>query len=100
MGPGMHKHVEMLIGRLATDPGLRARFAKQPFEALRAERLELTAVEIEALASLDPAAIRAFAAALDARLRKAACPADSRPEGAITTTTTGPSQGPGKETSR
>ena len=74
----MHKHVELFIGRLATDPGLQARFAKQPFEVLRDQFLELTEVEIEALASIDPAAIRAFTAALDARLRKASL---SRPTG-------------------
>lgn len=66
----MHKHVEQLIGRLATDPGLRERFATQPFEVLSELRLELTEVEIAALVATDPAAIRAFAATLDARLRK------------------------------
>ena len=71
MGAGMHKHVEWFIGRLATDPGLQTRFAKQPFEVLRDQLLELTEVEIEALAAIDPAALRAFTAALDARLRKA-----------------------------
>ena len=81
MGPGMHKHVEMLIGRLATDPRLQHRFAEQPFEALRSERLELTEIEIEALASTDPAALRAFTEALDARLRKAASAAEMRPAG-------------------
>lgn len=67
----MHRHVELLIGRLVTDPALRRRFADHPEEALRAQGLELTELEREALAALDPDAIRAFAAALDARLRKA-----------------------------
>lgn len=70
----MHKHVEQLLGRLATDPKLRRRFAANPEALLRelAESgLELTDVELEALATTDPEAIRSFAAALDARLRKA-----------------------------
>jgi len=70
----MHKNVEQLLGRLATDPKLRRRFAANPGALLRelAESgLELTDVELEALASTDPEAIRTFAAALDARLRKA-----------------------------
>lgn len=70
----MHKNVETLIGRLATDPKLRRRFAESPEAVLRelAERgLELSAVELAALAALDPAALTSFAGALDARLRKA-----------------------------
>jgi hypothetical protein len=70
----MHKHVEQLLGRLATDPKLRRRFAANPEALLRelAESgLELTEVELEALATTDPEALRSFAAALDARLRKA-----------------------------
>jgi hypothetical protein len=73
----MHKNVEQLLGRLATDPKLRRRFAANPGALLRelAESgLELTDVELEALASTDPEAIRSFAAALDARLRKAPLP--------------------------
>jgi hypothetical protein len=70
----MHKHVEQLLGRLATDPKLRRRFAANPGALLRelAESgLELTEIEFEALATTDPEALRAFAAALDARLRRA-----------------------------
>ncbi len=70
----MHKIVELLIGQLATDPELRGRFAANPSRLLRelAERdLDLTQIEIEALAKTDPEAIHSFAAALDARLRKA-----------------------------
>lgn len=73
-GRAMHKHVEQLLGRLATDPKLRRRFAANPLALLRelAESgLELTDIELEALATTDPEAIRSFAAALDARLRKA-----------------------------
>src|SRR5262245_27852024 len=79
IGPGMHKHVELLIGRLATDPSLQRRFTEQPFEVIRAERLELTDVEVAALSATAPAAFRAFTDALDARLRKAAPAAEMRP---------------------
>ena len=99
MGPGMHKHVEWFIGRLATDPGLQTRFAEQPFAVLRELRLELTEVEIEALASLEPTAIHAFSAALDARLRKASLATESRL--ASDKTPTGAARDPQpKETSR
>ena len=70
----MHKNVEALLGRLATDPALRKRFASDAASLLRelTERgFELTKVEIDALASTDPRALSAFAAALDGRLRKA-----------------------------
>lgn len=76
----MHRHVELLIGRLATDPGLQCRFAEQPFEALREQRLELTEIELAALAATDPEAFRAFTAALDTRLRKASPPRPARSE--------------------
>jgi len=70
----MHKNVERLLGRLATDSELRRRFAADPEALLRelAESgLEFTEVELAALATTDPEALRWFAAALDARLRKA-----------------------------
>ena len=94
----MHKHVEVLIGRLATDPGLQTRFAKQPFEVLRELRLELSEVEIAALIATDPAAFRAFTAALDARLRKVSFALETRP--ANGQTPTGSQHGPKKETPR
>lgn len=72
----MHRNVEVLIGRLATDIGLQLRFAKQPFEVLSELGLELTAVEFEALAALHPEALRAFTSQLDPRIRKAALPGD------------------------
>jgi hypothetical protein len=70
----MHATVETLIGQLATDARLRRRFTEGP-AALLAELsgrqgLELTPVELEALAATDPAALRSFAGALDRRLRK------------------------------
>jgi hypothetical protein len=73
--PGaMHKNVETLLGRLVTDPELHGRFARDPealLGELRDQGFELTEVEREALALTDPDAIRAFAEALDRRIRKA-----------------------------
>jgi len=73
----MHENVERLLGRLATDPKLRRRFAAHPIALLRelAEAgLELTPVELAALAATDPEALHAFAAALDPRLLRALLP--------------------------
>jgi hypothetical protein len=67
----MHKNVEVLIGRLATDEGLLRRFEEQPTAALLDQRLELTEIELAALCAIDPAALRALADALDARIKKA-----------------------------
>jgi len=70
----MHRNVETLIGRLATDPKLRRRFAEKPIavlEELCTQGIELTDVEIEALAATDPQALRCFSDSLDRRLRKA-----------------------------
>jgi hypothetical protein len=70
----MHKNVETLIGQLATDERLRRRFADAPSTLLAelSERqgLELTSVELAALAATDPEALRSFAGALDRRIRK------------------------------
>jgi hypothetical protein len=77
----MHKNVEVLIGRLATDLVLQRRFEEQPTEVLREQRLELNEIEIEALAATDPDALRAFTAALDTRLRKASLSIETRPHG-------------------
>jgi hypothetical protein len=68
-----HRHVEMLIGRLATDPQLRRRFEDGPLALLHelvAQGYELSIVELEALASIERESIRTFAAALDPRLRR------------------------------
>ena len=77
----MHRNVEVLIGRLATDPDLRNRFAEAPLRVLREQGLELSEVEIAALAATNPDAFHAIAAALDARLRRAPLTAESRPAG-------------------
>jgi hypothetical protein len=69
-----HKNVESALGRLATDPELRRRFAADPQEVLAdlaRQGLELSAVEAAALAATDVEALRQFTQALDRRLRKA-----------------------------
>lgn len=70
----MHRNVELLIGRLITDPRLRHRFVNDATGVLREFRdqgLELTDIELAALAAIDPEALRAFAASIDRRLCKA-----------------------------
>jgi hypothetical protein len=67
----MHKHVELLIGRLATDPDLAARFAAEPEAVIAGLGLELTELEAAALRATDPEALRAFRAALDPRIKRA-----------------------------
>jgi hypothetical protein len=67
------RSVETIIGKLATDEGLRSRFLEDPTNALaelRSHGLELSPVEIGALTELDGEAISAFAEALDRRLQK------------------------------
>jgi len=66
----MHKNVERVIGRLATDRRLRIGFGTDPVTILRELGLELTDLEIAALALIDVPALNAFAASLDPRLRK------------------------------
>ena len=66
--------VEVVLGRLATDEAIRRRFVEAPGVALReliALGIELTALEVAALESLDPTAVHHFARALDPRLQKA-----------------------------
>ncbi len=66
--------VEIVLGRLATDEAVRSRFRRAPAQALReltALGIELSAVELGALESLDPSALHRFAQALDPRLQKA-----------------------------
>lgn len=74
--------VETLLGRLVTDPLLRRRFARDPravLAGLRDQGFELNAVELEALASTDPEALRTFADALDRRIRKAGAAPEPKP---------------------
>jgi len=66
--------VEIVLGRLVTDEAIRGRFRQSPELALRelmALGVELSPVELAALASLEPAAVQRFAQALDSRLQKA-----------------------------
>jgi Ribosomally synthesized peptide prototyped by Frankia Franean1_4349. len=68
-----HKGVETIIGKLVTDEGFRQRFFAEPATALdelRQRGCEVTALETEALLAIDPEALEAFAAAIDARLQK------------------------------
>jgi len=73
----MHRNVENLLGRLATDPDLRDRYLARPAHVL-AELVglgvELTPVECAALAAIDPDALRTFALALDPRLQRMRTP--------------------------
>jgi len=72
-----HRNVETLIGKLATDGQLRRRFLEDPVGVLaqfRDQGLELTNIEVEALASTSADAIREFAASVDRRIQKAEFP--------------------------
>jgi len=65
--------VERVIGSLATDEGLRRRFARDPkgaLEELAAQGLELNECEHASLLTLDAADIARFARAIDPRLRR------------------------------
>jgi hypothetical protein len=69
-----HRGVEVVLGRLATDEGLRERFAAAAARTLAElidQGLELSSVERAALEELDRRALERFAAALDPRLQKA-----------------------------
>jgi hypothetical protein len=68
-----HRSVETIIGRLVTDEGFRRRFLTETaavLDELRQRGCELTPIETQALAAIDPAAVRAFARVLDERLQK------------------------------
>jgi hypothetical protein len=71
MEPAMHRNVETFIGRLATDPQLLERFARQPRRVLDEQGLDLSEIEVAALVATDPDVFRALASALDARLCRA-----------------------------
>jgi hypothetical protein len=68
------KSVEIVLGKMVTDEEVRGRFRAAPLEVLESVRRagwDLSAVETEALRSLDPAALERFALSLDPRLQKA-----------------------------
>ena len=65
--------VERLIGRLVTDEEFRRRFAEDPALALMEAvgcSVELTNLEVQALASIDRALLERLAEALDPRIQK------------------------------
>lgn len=69
------RHVENLIGRLATDREFRRAFAADPeaaLESYRNEGHELGAVELDAISRIDVEVIERLAASLDHRLRRLA----------------------------
>ncbi len=71
------QNVERVIGRMVTDQGFRRRFQRKRFEALFeivASGLELTTVELQALAAMDSALVARFADALDPRIQKIELP--------------------------
>jgi hypothetical protein len=68
------RNVEILIGKLATDEELRARFAADRTATLRefaAEGHALTGAEVSALLAVDVKRCERFAAGIDPRLQKA-----------------------------
>lgn len=68
------KSVEVLLGKLATDEEMRHRFRRDPqevLETLRGAGWEVSAVEADALRSLDMAPFERLARSLDPRLQKA-----------------------------
>ncbi|MHB8797007.1 MAG: Os1348 family NHLP clan protein [Thermoanaerobaculia bacterium] len=74
------KTVEHIIGRLATDEEIRHRFRKDPVATIAAaagEPESLTAVEREALSSIDPDVLDRLADAIDPRLQRVNIPAAS-----------------------
>lgn len=67
------RNVERVIGRLVTDEPFRARFAENPEAALKEIvecGLELTSVELGALAGMDVGMVTRFAEAIDPRIQK------------------------------
>ncbi|MGH9462871.1 MAG: Os1348 family NHLP clan protein [Vicinamibacteria bacterium] len=69
------RNVQQVIGRLVTDEAFRRRFEESPGAAL-AEMIvggmELTAIELLALASIDRRYVAQFAEAIDPRIQKIA----------------------------
>ena len=70
----MHRHIELLIGRLATDEDFRDAFRRDPEKTLAdaaAWGLALSAIEVNALLSTDQTLWDRIARDLDSRLQKA-----------------------------
>lgn len=78
------RHVESLIGRMLTDDELRSRFledARGTLEALVAAGLDLTPLEVEALAATDRRLFELGASTLDPRIVKASLSTGAKKEG-------------------
>ena len=72
------KTVEHIIGRLATDEGIRLRFRTDPVVTIAEAAGEpgaLTNVERDALSSIDPDVLDRLADAIDPRLQRVRIPA-------------------------
>jgi hypothetical protein len=70
----VHRNIERLIGRLATDEDFRCAFQRNPQQTLidaAAWGLDLSAVEVEAMLATDQTLWDRIAAELDSRLQKA-----------------------------
>jgi len=70
----LHRHIELLIGRLVTDEDFRRAFQDDPRQALRAAAdwgLALSAVEVSAMLATDQTLWDRIAVELDSRLQKA-----------------------------
>ena len=66
------KAVEGLLGRLLTDPGFRSRFYMEPAATCRADSLDITGRELEAVLVVDQRHVDLFAEHLDPRIVRAA----------------------------
>ncbi len=74
------KTVEHIIGRLATDEGVRLRYRTDPVATIAeaaGEPSALTSVERDALSSIDPDLLDRLADAVDPRLQRVSIPAES-----------------------
>ena len=70
----MHRHIELLIGRLVTDEDFRRAFEEDPRQALSKAAdwgLALSTVEVTALLATDQTLWERIAVELDSRLQKA-----------------------------
>ena len=68
-----HRNVEKVIGKLATDEAFRRRFlvdAPAALNDLIGQGWELTGVERQALAAIEPGAIELLGRVIDGRLQK------------------------------
>ena len=68
------RNVERVVGRLVTDEAFREQFAEDPGAALRKMAaecgVELTELELRALASIDARVVERIAGSIDPRIQK------------------------------